>query len=123
MPESPEESRKHRQKYMNVFYALMVLTVITVLVAYFRFLTAPLAITIAILIAVTKGSLVGGFFMHLIGEKKIIYYALLLTLIFFAALMALPVLTGTTSPYQPTARVSLADQNGGEHAEEGAARH
>jgi hypothetical protein len=33
------------------------------------------------------------YFMHLISEKKLIYAVLLLTIVFFAALLALPVVT------------------------------
>ena len=50
----------------------------------------PVAITIALLIASVKGGLVASYFMHLVSEKKVIYATLLLTVIFFAALMALP---------------------------------
>jgi hypothetical protein len=36
---------------------------------------------------------VAGYFMHLVSEKKLIYWIMLLTVVFFAVLMALPVLT------------------------------
>ena len=78
--------------YIKVFLALMVLTVITVTASYFHFVI-PLAIAVALIVAIVKGSLVASFFMHLIGERKIIYWTLILTVVFFAALMILPVLT------------------------------
>ena len=84
--------KKHVRVYINVFVALMVLTLVTVGASYFRFVI-PLAITVALIIAVVKGSLVASYFMHLIDEKKIIYWVLLLTAVFFVVLMFLPLLT------------------------------
>ncbi len=78
--------------YLKVFGALMVLTVITVLASRLH-LAVPLAIVLALAIALLKGSLVASFFMHLIGEKPLVFMVLLLTGILFAALMLLPVLT------------------------------
>ena len=47
-------------------------------------------IGVALFIAIGKASLVACYFMHLISEKKVIFGALLLTLVFFIALMWLP---------------------------------
>jgi caa(3)-type oxidase subunit IV len=52
-----------------------------------------MAVSVAVLIALVKGSLVAGYFMHLISEKKLIYAVLAVTVVFFAALLALPVVT------------------------------
>ena len=90
-PEDIEEIKKHVKLYIGVFVALMILTVLTVAVSSLQ-LIVPLAITVALIIAVTKGSLVASFFMHLISEKRPIYWALLLTVAFFGALMFLPLL-------------------------------
>ena len=49
--------------------------------------------TVALLVATIKGSLVACYFMHLISEKKLIYAVLALTVAFFVALLALPVVT------------------------------
>ena len=70
----------------------MVFTLITVAAASFHF-AVPIAITVALIIAAMKGSMVAGVFMHLSHEKQAIYGALLLTLIFFIVLMFIPVLT------------------------------
>jgi cytochrome c oxidase subunit 4 len=83
---------KHVRVYITVFVALMVLTVVTVAVSYLH-LSVPLAVTVALFVATVKGTLVACYFMHLISEKKLIYAVLALTLVFFIALMALPVLT------------------------------
>ena len=56
-------------------------------------LAVPIAITVALIIAATKGSMVAGVFMHLSHEKKWIYGALLLTVLFFIVLMFVPLFT------------------------------
>jgi cytochrome c oxidase subunit IV len=83
---------RHVRVYITVFVALMVLTVVTVAVSRFH-LPVPLAVTVALIVAIIKGSLVACYFMHLISEKKLIYAVLLLTAAFFVALMVLPVVT------------------------------
>ena len=83
---------KHVRVYITVFVALMVLTIITVAISRVH-LAVPLAVTVALLVAIIKGSLVACYFMHLISEKKLIYAVLALTVSFFVALMALPVVT------------------------------
>ena len=83
---------KHVRIYITVFVTLMVLTVVTVVVSRFH-LPVPIAVTVALLVATIKGSLVACYFMHLISEKKLIYAVLALTAVFFAALLALPIFT------------------------------
>ena len=83
---------KHVRIYITVFVTLMVLTIVTVAVSRFH-LPVPIAVSVALLVAVVKGSLVACYFMHLISEKKLIYAVLVLTGAFFIALLALPVLT------------------------------
>src|SRR6478672_11390657 len=83
---------KHVRIYITVFVALMALTLVTVAVSRFH-LPVPIAVTVALLVATVKGSLVACYFMHLISEKKLIYAVLVLTALFFIALLALPVAT------------------------------
>jgi cytochrome c oxidase subunit IV len=83
---------RHVRVYITVFVALMALTIITVAISRLH-LPIPIAVSVALLVAVIKGSLVACYFMHLISEKKLIYAVLLLTAVFFAALLALPSLT------------------------------
>jgi cytochrome c oxidase subunit 4 len=83
---------RHVRIYITVFVALMVLTIITVAVSYVD-LPLPVAVTVALLVATVKGSLVACYFMHLISEKKLIYAVLVLTAVFFVALLALPAVT------------------------------
>jgi cytochrome c oxidase subunit 4 len=84
------EIKKHVRVYVTVFVALMALTLVTVAVSTLHLSVAG-AIAVALLIATVKASLVASYFMHLISEKKVIYGTLILTAIFFAALMFLPV--------------------------------
>jgi cytochrome c oxidase subunit 4 len=84
-----EDIRKHVRIYIVVFVSLAVLTVVTVAVSYLDHSMA-VGITVALLIAAIKGSLVACYFMHLISEKKLIYSILVLTVVFFIGLMFLP---------------------------------
>jgi caa(3)-type oxidase subunit IV len=102
MHSSPEEVRASVRKYMMIGAALLVFTVITVAVNQVH-LAVPLAITVALIIACMKGSMVAAVFMHLSNEKKWIYGALILTVIGFVILMTVPMFTvhdsiGTPQP-------------------------
>src|ERR671912_195367 len=83
---------RHVRVYITVFVALMVLTIVTVAVSRVH-LSVPMAVTVALIVATIKGSLVACYFMHLISEKKVIYAVLVLTAVFFVALLALPAVT------------------------------
>ena len=74
---------------MVVFWALMVLTVVTVAAAYIPNMPKTAAITLALLIAATKGTLVSLYFMHLVSEKILIYAVLGITAFSVAGLMLL----------------------------------
>lgn len=88
---SQDEIRKHVRTYVLVFVALLGLTVITVAVSYMHLSIIP-AVIVALFIASIKGGLVASYFMHLISEKKLVYVTLLLTVVFFIALISLPLL-------------------------------
>jgi cytochrome c oxidase subunit 4 len=83
---------RHVRVYITVFVALMVLTIVTVAISRVH-LSVPIAVTVALIVATIKGSLVACYFMHLISEKKVIYAVLVLTAVFFVALLALPAVT------------------------------
>lgn len=84
--------KKEVRGYIGVFLTLAALTVLTVFASYLH-VSTTLHILIAMFIAVVKGTLVCLYFMHLISERKLIYWALYLTAAFFAILMLLPLLT------------------------------
>jgi cytochrome c oxidase subunit 4 len=86
---SVEEAKKHMRTYAIVGVALMIGTALTVWASYINFRTREANIILALVIASTKGSLVAGFFMHLISEKKLIYLVMGFTAFFAAGLMFL----------------------------------
>ena len=92
MSDHAADLKKHVRAYILVFVALMALTIVTVAVSRFH-LPVPIAVTVALLVATIKGTLVACYFMHLISEKKLIYAVLAVTAFFFVALMVLPVVT------------------------------
>ncbi len=97
---SPEEVRKHVRIYITVFVSLAVLTVVTVGASYLKLPMAG-AIVLALFIASIKGTLVGGFFMHLFSEKKAIHWVLILTAAFFVVLMTVPLFTVLDQVHEP----------------------
>ena len=78
--------------YLMIGAALLVFTVITVAVNQVH-LAIPAAITVALIVACIKGSMVAAVFMHLSAEKRWIYGALILTVIGFLILMTVPMFT------------------------------
>ena len=86
-----EDLKKHVRVYISVFVGLLALTIITVTISYLNLSVMP-AIIVALIIASIKGSLVASYFMHLISEKKVIYAALALTVVFFLVLIFIPLL-------------------------------
>ena len=91
MHADPESIRKHVRTYWMIGGALFLGTVITVAVNQVH-LAIPLAITVALIIATIKGSMVAAVFMHLSHEKRWVYGALLLTVVFFVVLLFVPLL-------------------------------
>jgi len=81
--------QSHIKVYMTVFAALAALTIVTVAASYLDLSTGE-AILLALTIASVKGSLVAGYFMHLISEKALITWILMLTAGFFFVLMLIP---------------------------------
>jgi caa(3)-type oxidase subunit IV len=92
MHSDAEEVQKSVRKYMKIGAALLVFTGITVAASYLN-LAVPAAITVALVIAGMKGSMVASVFMHLSHEKQWIYGALLLTVVFFIVLIFVPLFT------------------------------
>jgi cytochrome c oxidase subunit 4 len=87
-----EAVRKSVRTYLMIGAALLVFTGITV-AANLLSLSVPAAITLALIIASIKASMVAAVFMHLNHEKRWIYASLLLTVAFFVVLMFVPLFT------------------------------
>jgi cytochrome c oxidase subunit IV len=86
-----DDVAQHVRRYLYVFYALLFGTLITVGASYIPFGNHAINIAVALMIACAKASLVAGFFMHLISERKMIYGLLAFTAFFFLGLMLLTV--------------------------------
>jgi cytochrome c oxidase subunit 4 len=95
---SPEAIKKHRKVYLSVFIGLLIGTAITVGMYYQHFDTFSTTVTIALIVATVKASLVAAFFMHLSHERRAIYSTLLVTVFFLAAMMYLFIHSRTDLP-------------------------
>ena len=73
--------------YITVFVTLLVLTMVTVAVASLK-LGESTTVLVAISIATAKATLVAMFFMHLKGERPMVFWSLGLTAVLFASLFA-----------------------------------
>jgi caa(3)-type oxidase subunit IV len=113
---SEHDVRSHVRTYWMIGAALYVFTVITVAVNQVH-LAVPFAVTVALLIAAIKGSMVGAVFMHLNNEKRWIYGSLLLTAFFFVAMITITLSTlGDTIGTRTVHEVSTgAAHPGAEH--------
>lgn len=78
--------------YIIIFVTLMALTFVTVAISRIH-LPTPTAVALALVVASVKGGLVAGYFMHLISERKLIWWVLWFTISCFIAVMLLPVVT------------------------------
>ena len=84
--------KKAVRTYMVIFGALLVGTVITVAASYVHFGAKDSNtwnIIVALIIATVKASLVAGYFMHLLDERKLIYGVLGATAFFAVGLVYL----------------------------------
>src|ERR1051326_9604817 len=79
----------HVRRYLLVFVALLIGTVVTVWASYIPFHHRAVNIGVALLIASCKAFLVAGFFMHFVSERKMVYGILAFTAFFFVGLMFL----------------------------------
>ncbi|MCP5519092.1 MAG: cytochrome C oxidase subunit IV family protein [Verrucomicrobiales bacterium] len=87
--QNAHDVKEATRKYIYVFVALLLGTVITVIASFIHFGNHAVNIGVALFIASCKAFLVAGYFMHLISERKLIYGLLGATGIFFVGLMGL----------------------------------
>ena len=105
-----EHIQSHVKTYVKVFAALAIGTAITVFASNFR-LGITLGIIVALIIATVKGSLVAGFFMQLVGERKLIYWVLTLTALFVAAMVGLIMFTHHDQQGRPQGIFAVPQQH------------
>ena len=111
MHSDPESVRKSIRLYLTIGVSLLIFTAITVAANRFHFVV-PIAIAVALVIAIIKGSMVASVFMHLNNEQRWIYGALVLTVFFFIVLMCLPLFTTLDTIGTPIQAIS-AEHAGG----------
>ena len=92
MADTPEALKKHVKAYTVVGVILFFCTALTVWIATVDLGSVELNITVGLVIATFKASLVALIFMHLNHEKGLIYQILLYTFFFFLGLMILTVI-------------------------------
>ena len=114
MHSDPEAIRKTVRTYWMIGAALFAFTIITVAVNQIH-LAVPLAITVALIIATMKGSMVAAVFMHLNHERMWIYGALVLTVIGFIILMTVPSFTNMDHIGTPIRVAAPAPEHGAVH--------
>jgi len=88
--------KAHVRKYMVVFFALVVGTILTVAASYLHLPPIP-GLILALAIATAKGTLVALFFMHLIDERHLIYWVMGITVLFFFFALLVPWITQANS--------------------------
>lgn len=81
----------HKVNYFLIFGILVVLTIVTVGVAFIHIEQEWIKVLLALTIATIKASFVAAFFMHLKFESKLIYFILIvpltLTIVLICALI------------------------------------
>src|SRR5947209_949534 len=86
-----EPHAEHKINYLMIFYTLVVLTIVTVAIAFKRFPNELVNVLLALLVASIKATFVARYFMHLKFEGKLIYciffIPLVLTVILIFALI------------------------------------
>jgi cytochrome c oxidase subunit 4 len=82
----------HKVNYYMIFFTLVVLTIVTVAIAFYRFNNELVNVLLALLVASVKATFVATYFMHLKFEGKLIYF------IFFVPLVLTVILVGALIP-------------------------
>ncbi len=80
IPEQPHDhtlpTPHHKVNYLAIFVLLVVLTVVTLLVSFYRFQSELVNVLLALLVASIKATFVAMYFMHVKFEGKLIYVIL-----------------------------------------------
>lgn len=104
------DTAHHEPNYMNIFWALTILTIVEVLVPVLGVFSRPVNGTILVLLAVAKALLVALYFMHLRFERTTLGVIALTPMIIcvFLILMLLPDLTDEGRTYTPPDRPAVS---------------
>ena len=85
---STETLQKEKRQYVTIFVSLLFLTLVSVAIHYMH-LPAAINIVFILTISIAQAILSACYLMHLISERKLIYFVLLLTATFFLGLILL----------------------------------
>ena len=85
---SGETVQKEAKGYLVIFFSLLFLTLISVAIHYLHLPTAA-SIFLILTVAACQATLSACYLMHLLSEKKLIYFVLILTAFFFVSLVGL----------------------------------
>ena len=88
---SSQNIKQEVRKHLLIYGLLLFLTAINFTVSKLSLLGEQ-TVFIVLSVAFVQGVLIACYFMHLISEKKLIHFVLILTLIFFLGLLLLPVM-------------------------------
>lgn len=88
---SSQEIKQEVRKHLLIYGLLLFLTAINFIVSKLALLGEQ-TVFIVLSVAFAQGVLIAGYFMHLISEKRLIRFVLILTFIFFLGLLLLPVM-------------------------------
>lgn len=83
--------KKEIQSHLKIFGILILLTILNVFAGYKLHQAGFPTVFFVLLTALVQGFLVICYFMHLISEQKFIHMVLILTIVFFAGLILLPI--------------------------------
>ena len=106
------EVEKNLRKYWMIGGMLLVFTAITVAASSLN-LGVAAGVTVALVIATMKGSMVASVFMHLSHEKRWVYGSLILTVLGFIILMTVPMFTVMDTIGTPIPGQAAASEHGG----------
>ena len=88
---SAENLKQEVRKHLLIYGLLLFLTAVNFIVSKLSLL-GEYTVLIVLSLAFVQGVLIAGYFMHLISEKKLIHFVLIMTLVFFLGLLLLPVM-------------------------------
>lgn len=121
----PHHDPKHhvtpRRTYFVIFFALMVLTAITVWVAFIDL--GPLSTPIALGIAITKASLVLLYFMHLRSSTRVTWVVLVASFLWLGVLFVLTFSDYISRRWDPNYNPPFAEVQAEVRQEAPAAQH
>lgn len=89
--EHPVVFKDYVRRCILVFIAALCMISLMVAASFAPIGGWPVKVTVILCFAIVNASIVAGFLMHLLSEKKMIYTLLAFTIFFFAGLMGLTV--------------------------------